>query len=331
MDPIDNDRWERLAEPLVLSPEEVSARIRVAFPEAEVVASERIPSGLANTNMRVRLRRPDREVLLRIHQRDPESAAKEAALVARVAGLVPVAEVLHHQPARAGEASFSLLRFVPGRLLARVLESGSPGECEAAGRAAGGALAALASVRFPVPGELGADLVPRAFPFAPQATASAFPAMLLSEPMVREAIGADRCREIARLLAAWEGRFPEDEGILCHADFKGSNLLLEPDGTRLAAVLDWEFAFSGPLRFDFAALLRWDHVLPPRFIAGVLAGYRDGGGRLPPGSRPIVKLHDLGNLLSMLVGAPPGSRRRSDLVALVDLTLAVIADPAPPW
>ena len=86
-------------------------------------------------------------------------------------------------------------------------------------------------------------------------------------------------------LEAWLGR-----PCLTHADFNGSNILVRRVGAawEVAAVLDWEFAFSGTPAVDFGNLLRppWDNAtnsppLSPPPISGPGAGCRRIGKPSP--------------------------------------------------
>jgi aminoglycoside phosphotransferase (APT) family kinase protein len=149
---------------------------------------------------------------------------------------------------------------------------------------------------------------------------------LLDDVDVRVALGEGRASRLDALLAGRGGELPSLDGTLSHGDFKGSNILLRIDhvGIEVAALLDWEFAFAGHPLFDFAALLRFDELLPPGFEPAVVDGYRSGGGELPEGWRATVRLLDLTNMVGMLERAPAGTVMREDLRGRVDRTLEVL-------
>lgn len=92
-------------------------------------------------------------------------------------------------------------------------------------------------------------------------------------------------------LAEWERRI-----CLVHGDFNGSNILVRPgprDSWEVAAVLDWEFAFSGAPAFDFGNLLRAPLGNHPVFETTVAETYRASGGRLPSNWRALSRIADL--------------------------------------
>ena len=83
---------------------------------------------------------------------------------------------------------------------------------------------------------------------------------------------------------------------MTHSDFNGSNILLqeEPEeGWRIAAILDWEFAFAGGPSFDFGNLLRPPLGDDAAFMSGVTGGYRAAGKQLPEGWLEASRLADL--------------------------------------
>src|SRR5215467_3099425 len=88
-------RWKRPVPPLETTPDAAEAMVRAAVPGARVVQIKRIEAGLANTNVRVMLDREPGVVLLRLYQRDPKQAEKEAAISRRLSSIVPVPRYLH--------------------------------------------------------------------------------------------------------------------------------------------------------------------------------------------------------------------------------------------
>ena len=82
---------------------------------------------------------------------------------------------------------------------------------------------------------------------------------------------------------------------LTHADFNGSNVLVHqtPEGWRVAAVLDWEFAFAGAPFFDFGNLLRAPLGDLDGFAEAVAMGYREAGAAMPADWRELARIADL--------------------------------------
>lgn len=72
--------WERPNRVSVTSAQ-MNALIERAFPGCSLDWARMIPTGLANTNIRFRLRESDEQFVLRVHTRDSSAAARESAIV----------------------------------------------------------------------------------------------------------------------------------------------------------------------------------------------------------------------------------------------------------
>ncbi|MBV9582506.1 MAG: phosphotransferase, partial [Chloroflexi bacterium] len=93
-----------------------------------------------------------------------------------------------------------------------------------------------------------------------------------------------------------------DPPSLTHADFGGSNILVRVDeyGTRVSAVIDWEFAFSGSPMIDLGNLLRPPLGELPGFEHSVADGYRAAGAALPDDWRRLTLYNGLADWASFL-------------------------------
>jgi len=94
---------------------------------------------------------------------------------------------------------------------------------------------------------------------------------------------------------------------LVHSDFDPSNILVRRVDGRwtVSGVLDWEFAHSGSPLEDLGHLLRPPAGAVPGFQEGLVKGYTDAGGQLPPGWRGMASLLDLTAFVAFL--ARPGA------------------------
>jgi aminoglycoside phosphotransferase (APT) family kinase protein len=271
--------WARAAPPGAIDRAEVERRIGPTRDPLRV-----LPGGLANLNVRVGSSR-----VLRIHRRDPASAAREAALLSRAWQSFTVPAVL-----AAGD-DFVLLRHVDHRPAGAGREDGVR---------VGAALAEIHRTRYAAAGFLDAQLKV-ARPFSD--VFAALDAFARSE-LDRAGLRDDRLG--ARLGAFLDAdraplRAVAGPPVLLHGDFKASNLHETQDGRLL--VLDWEFAYSGPALMDVGQLLRWSP--PAAFVSGFASGYTRHGGTLPRGWRRWAEVVDLYNLVSLLAGSSPRSPR----------------------
>jgi aminoglycoside phosphotransferase (APT) family kinase protein len=262
----------------------------VALPGVRISRATSLTGGYRNDNLL--LEGDGGRWVLRSY-RGPGRADVEAALVAKVADLVPVPRVLAIDP----EGPSLLLEFVAGTPVDRLLPTLTGPDAEAVGAAAGRALAALGTVRFPGPGFFSDGSLR---PVPEPASLAEF---------------ADHCLE--RIDAGW-GLTPDDqdalrgvaqawspladavsaEACLVHADFNPKNLLAErtEDGWKVT-VLDWEFAFSGSPLTDLGNVLRFGETA---FTRGVVSGY----GPLPERWRETARALDLFALAEFLTRPP---------------------------
>jgi hypothetical protein len=164
------------------------------------------------------------------------------------------------------------------------------------------AVLALQSVRLPVFGDLdgagrasGDGLLPALHGRVDQ---------LVADPSARDGVHA--------LLDGEAGLFDDDRPTLCHDDLHSANVLLAPagDGWRIAGLLDWDKAWSGPAESDIARMAFWDDMTGPGFweVYRAAVPERDGWVR-----RALVY-----QLLWCLEYDVPTERHRADTAAVFD-------------
>lgn len=105
----------------------------------------------------------------------------------------------------------------------------------------------------------------------------------------------------------------DDHTRLVHADINPKNILVAQagGGWRVAALLDWEFSYSGCPYGDFATMARFGAGYP----AGFLDGFRTGFAERQPADLPLVEdWAYVGRVLDMFAferpGDPPGGACR---------------------
>lgn len=296
------EKWSRTEARLEPKFSSVEVLAQRAFPGAKIIAVEGVLGGLVNTNFRLDLSTASgrRLVLLRYWQRNGEQAAKEEALLNLVAPRVPVPTVL-----ASGDADpdfglpYAFIEWMAGERLELVAQRIEGPSLMALGREVGAALAAIHDFRFDKLGFFGADLV------VPTLLDTSLEGLLAwLDQCLRQGPGGERLgagltdelfafveREGHLMNSAWSM-----QPCLTHSDFNGSNILVQEEAGgawRVAAVLDWEYAFAGGPSYDFGNLLR-----PPlgdlaAFISGVTDGYQSSGGDLPKGWQEASRVADL--------------------------------------
>jgi aminoglycoside phosphotransferase (APT) family kinase protein len=291
----------------------VSRMIASAFAprkSAHAVSAQLLSGGLANTNYRVRVAGMRETFVLRLYTRDPMTCRTEVALNALVRERVPVPAISYADTE--GElmgTPYALVEWVEGTPLTELLATGGGQEIERAGESAGAVLARIAAFTFPAAGFFGPELtIAEPLPIGPGAFVALLDDWLAPGP-AHDQLGDEMT---ARLLGFIHAQAPlleatQDAHTLVHGDYKASNLLVRArdESWEVAAVLDWEFAFSGPPLFDLAIMLRHERADSP-FTRGVARGYTASGGTLPPDWWRIIRLLDLLNLVQFL--CLPGER-----------------------
>jgi hypothetical protein len=179
-----------------------------------------------------------------------------------------------------------------------------------AGEAVGRALAEIHALTYAKTGDLGADLsLVTPSPYEGFAARGYGHAMLSeAEPHLDPALAA----RIAALLDgdAYAARDGLHVPVLCHCDFKVSNLHVTPAGELV--VLDWELAWGRVAADRHRPALA---LHPPEpFVCAFVDAYRAGGGVLIDGWRSIAEAIDVGSMLGVFAHNEV-ERRLTEIVA----------------
>ena len=258
------------------------------------------------------------------------AVSREALLAERLAGTVPVPEVLFADPN--GDATGRpclITAWADGRAAGEVLAADGAGDGFELGRALGETLGAVGRMRFSRGGLLDDRLEPSGDPWFVDTAAETVGFMRVwLEPGgdVRPVLGADaadtwlaRIGEAAPALAAVDGAHS-----LVHSDYNPKNVMVRraQGGWQVTAVLDWEFAFAGSPLADVGNLLRFASGYPPRFEMGVAEGLRASGAELPPNWRAIALLLDCVAQADLMARRGPDDALASQVRKLVLRRLA---------
>ncbi|MFG2626785.1 phosphotransferase family protein [Streptomyces sp. NPDC048473] len=283
-----------------------------ALPGLSLSEVSPLRGGFTNDMHLVTTRQGERYVLRRYRssatRMHRNTCAVETAVLERAAPTVPVVDVVASDPyGKATGRPTLVYRFSDGIPLGQAL-AGEPTTAEVAelGGAVGGVLARIAAVRLPRPGPFhDATLVP-AEAGDKVADLPGFVERCLATTGNTLTPGE---ADALRGLAARTGHRVADvsgHSRLVHCDFNPKNVLVSRESGRwdVAAVLDWEQAFSGSPLYDIGNMLRFAHLYPPSFADGFVSGYRDAGGLLPSDWRELSRTLDLFTLADILT-APP--------------------------
>jgi aminoglycoside phosphotransferase (APT) family kinase protein len=291
-------RWVRPEPRRALLAHVVERIVQTAFPRRRCVDVQPLGDGLRNANFRLQLRSPSEFVVLRIYEHDASLCRKEADLLHLIGRTVPVPEVIHSEPDGWDELPpFVLLRYVEGITFRELKRSGDTVAISQAAYSAGRTLAQIGRVTFEKSGWLGpgpqvtrsvmedANPGPR---FADCCLASSNLQRRMPEDL------RDRTRGLVWSFAS-EMASLENESRLVHGDFGKRNVLVRCVAGRwtVAAVLDWEFAFSGTPLADIGHFLRYECESRPVVEPHFSQGYLSAGGTLPDDWRRLARVIDV--------------------------------------
>ncbi|HEY6330801.1 MAG TPA: phosphotransferase [Blastocatellia bacterium] len=285
------------------APGHVVQLARVLFGTSADFDVQLLPEGLRNFNYRVQFDSGREPLVLRIYGHDRDAWRKEVALLetVRKAG-IPVPEVVAVQeggatsvPAFSGRP-FIVIRYVEGITFRELKNRHNPRATGEAAYSIGETVAAFSTTA--VYERCTNECPPALSPVLE--TPNALLAML--DDCFRSPILAARLDTITRQRLyelAW-GHSEELNSIarerrLVHGDFGNRNVLvhLKEGRWQVAAVIDWEFACSGPPLIDIGSFIRYETpgrpIREPHFSRGYLAG----GGTLPNGWWRLARIIDL--------------------------------------
>jgi hypothetical protein len=94
------------------------------------------------------------------------------------------------------------------------------------------------------------------------------------------------------------------------------------DSWRVAALMEWEFAWSGPPLYDLGVMWRDSHRLPRAFGERLMEEFAQHGGELPAQWLLIARLLDLINLCDFLARSDADARTVEDARALIEWIVA---------
>lgn len=313
------NNWEKTSQQLNIPPETIQAMVALALPEKTLDSYEVIAGGCANLNIRIQLLNEPQPFILRVYVRDKEAAYREQKLAALLKQAVPIPQVYF-----VGECEgyrFAVTEYIPGISLRDLLLNHPNDSIESVMLQAGQVLASIQQVQFPMVGFFDADLKVSQ-PITKQDYLT-FVQTCLAHPTVVEQIGLNNIDKIKEYHEKYDALLlDETQSHLVHADYDPANILVDKiEGQwKITAILDWEFAHSGPTLLDVANMLRYAHHMPPIFEKAFLQGLNQGGVVLPENWHISVQLLNVSALLDCLIRCTPkeSPNRCADIRELID-------------
>lgn len=312
---------------IALSCAELTKLVQPLFPGHEVTGSKLTEGGLSNTNIKVLIQGKPAPYLVRLYTRDASALGKEIAINKLVSDTVPSAKFLWYDKSNpVTDNPYVIMEWVEGERLEVLARTLSPPELTATALNLGKTLAKIHSFTFAHSGFLSDDLTPSEPLNLGADGLRTYIEDSLKKALQKERIDKDLPEKLLQFFDRESSVFSDWSGPACltHCDFGGSNILMRTDAPNLfavAAVLDWEFAFSGAPYFDFGNLLRNPLGAIPGFADSIATGYTESGGTLPREWRKISALADLSAWVEFLTREDPGEAVITDSKKVITATM----------
>jgi aminoglycoside phosphotransferase (APT) family kinase protein len=314
-----------------LSQNQIAHILSRALPRHALKSFEPLTGGLINVMYRLHVEGLQEAFVLRVYSRDPAACQKEVDLHQLVSRRVPVPEILYANPReRDGVAPHILMRWIEGQTFRQIKSRRDPREIAEAAYSIGEILAQIGWFQFPRAGYIGPGLeigAPLAEGPDPVPT---FIESCLESPEMGRRLDESLRHRLRDFIWDWAKQVATvgEERSLVHSDYGSPNILLNQSNVnqvkgrwKVAAVLDWEFAFAGSPLYDVGHSLRYDRGTPPLMEPHFAAGFREGGGTLPENWRSLARVLDLTALCDALTRPSLPEGVVAELVELVEATL----------
>lgn len=309
---------------------QITRLLRSVFPGRPVGEIVPLTGGLININLKITFESGEAPVVLRVYRRDPTVCRQEVEVLRLLRQTVPVPELIHSAPDGIdGSGPFSILGFVEGLTFQQLKRTNNLDAIHQAAASVGETLAAIGRFKFEKPGRLVVTTDQRVSVGVPYIEGpDPIPRILdsfLTSDDLRRRVSDSLVEELHAFIWKWATLLPDlsNDSFLVHSDFGNRNILVkEVDGKwKVAAVLDWEFAFSGSPLLDVGHFLRYEKVSAPLREPFFSRAFVENGGSLPDNWRNASRVIDLTALVELLTHPYLPDDVASEILELIHATL----------
>ena len=284
-----------------------------------------LSEGCANTNYKITFQNDRPPLVIRIYMREKSALKREVAIHRLVANTIPVPkhyyfdDLCHHYP-----YAYSIMEWIDGRLMREIVLSKDDKAISDIVFEAGQYLDELRKIKFDKGGFFDETLSIR--PFTQEEKYLPYVLSLLQENNVKDSLGHSLLDSVKKLVEKNSHLLPDlDNANLTHSDYDPANIMVKNfNGTwKIAAILDWEFAYSGTYLLDMGLMLRYSHKLPKYYEDKFIEGVESTGHQLPENWKKQAKLMDLLCLLQLIHSNQSSERPNlnRDVVSLITNTV----------
>ena len=314
-----------------MTPEQIRRLLADVFPKRSVKNLQVLTGGLINTNIRVDFEANFEPVVIRLYRNGAYVCRKELAIHDLLSPTIRIPRVLYAAPEGIEDSpAFLINEYVSGSTFQELKRTKDLKAIQQASYSVGATLAAIGGFKFDQPGRLVVDdhaaalAVGEKFIEGPDQMARLMDMFLASANCERRA-GRKLVQRLHDYAWSWSSRIPnlEEAPCLVHNDFGNRNILVHQENDKwvVAAVLDWEFAFSGSPLLDVGHFLRYERRSEPLREPHFSRGFLEHGGQLPENWREIAKVIDLSGLVECLTHDELPIDVEIELLELINATL----------
>lgn len=314
-----------------MTPEQIRSLLAKIFPRRSVKNLRVLSGGLINTNIRVDFEANHKPVVIRLYRNGAAVCRKELAIHDLLSRTIRVPRILHAEPDGVEDSPAFLINEYVNALTFRELKSiKDPKAIQQASYSIGATLAAIAGFKFEKPGRLEVEEGAAALVVGPKFTEGPNPIAHLIDTFLASAncerrAGPKLIQRLHDYAWSWSSRIPNLEKVPClvHNDFGSRNILVSEENGKwvVAAVIDWEFAFSGSPLLDVGHFLRYERRIAPLREPHFSQGFIEHGGQLPDNWREIARVVDLSGLIECLTHDELPIEVEIELLELINATL----------
>lgn len=318
--PILKSHWERFKAHVDL---DITTAAKLLAPYTSDLIDKLVllSEGCANTNYKVTFKSNRLPVVIRIYMREKSALPREIAIHKLVADKIPVPAHLYSNDQCIDYAyPYSIIEWVDGTLMRDIILNKNKEAIITCAYEAGLYLNIMRKIQFSHGGFFENGLIIR--PFSNEEQYLPYVFNILKDKIVKESLGDNLLNAVFCLVNDNATLLPDENSAnLTHADYDPANILVRQiDGKwKIAAILDWEFAFAGTYLLDIGMALRYSHKIPAYYENSFIAGIQANGFQLPSKWKKQAKLMDLLCLLQLAHYNPITERPKlnRDVVSLI--------------
>jgi hypothetical protein len=203
------------------------------------------------------------------------------------------------------------------------------GAIHQAAASAGETLGRIGKYRFSKPGRLETDLTVRSpYMDGPDPIPRLLDSFLQSKHL-QQRLDVSLQHQLHNFIWSWaeQLRAFDNDCHLVHCDFGNRNILVDCVNGRwqVVAVLDWEFALSGPPLIDVGHFMRYELEETPLREPHFSRAFVESGGLLPDDWRRISRVLDLTGLVECLTHENLPIDVADEILHLINATLNCLA------